>query len=323
MQRPTFFVLGAPKCGTTSLCDYLSQHPDVFIPRSKEPVFFESQYERGLDYYWERYFGGWSGESAVGDGRTYHLFLPFVARRIRESVPAARLIAILRDPVARAHSHWWHRFVYHNESLPFEDAVAANLDSYRAGALRFDDPDGPRRWRESLLHPTALSSRHRLYLEVGLYARQLEAYRALFPADQLAVVLYDDLCRDPRGVVAGLWRFLGVEDRVELQSLEPRNRAPTRMRRRWVARLDRIAGSVARRLPAPLREGARRMLPGHRRVAELIPGREVTRPPIPPDTRERLREFYREPNRELARLLGRDLSGWETDPAPGELASQI
>jgi len=98
MKRPDFVILGAAKCGTTSLYAYLGQHPDVFLsctsPSTDETFFFETEYERGWQYYWDRYCQGWNGEKVVGASRAFNLLLPFVTSRIRESLPKARLIAV-------------------------------------------------------------------------------------------------------------------------------------------------------------------------------------------------------------------------------------
>src|SRR3972149_6925354 len=150
LNRPNFLVLGAAKAGTTSLCHYLAQHPDVFIPEVKEPIFFDAEYERGLDYYWKKYFSRWSGQPAVGEGRVFNLYLPFVPPRIRESIPGAKLIAVLRNPVERAYSHWWHRFSYRDEILPFHEAIRENLSRIARGIL-FEGGNGARLWRDGLV----------------------------------------------------------------------------------------------------------------------------------------------------------------------------
>jgi len=199
LNRPNFLVLGAAKAGTTSLCHYLAQHPDVFIPEVKEPIFFDAEYERGLDYYWKKYFSRWSGQPAVGEGRVFNLYLPFVPPRIRESIPDAKLIAVLRNPVERAYSHWWHRFSYRDEILPFHEAIRENLSRIARGIL-FEGGNGARLWRDGLVHPHAMATTHRVYLDAGLYARQIRRYLDLFPASQLKVMFYEDLVSDPRSL---------------------------------------------------------------------------------------------------------------------------
>ena len=107
-QLPNFLIIGAPKCGTTALYYALKRHPQIHLSTPKEPFFFEEEFDRGTEYYWRTYFAdGWQGQPLVGEARNAHLFVPYVTRRIYETVPHARLIASLRNPVERAFSHWW------------------------------------------------------------------------------------------------------------------------------------------------------------------------------------------------------------------------
>ena len=134
-----FFILGAGRRGTTSLYQYLSQHPDVLMSTPKEPVFFEAEYENGLAYYRDRYLKGWNGESALGEARPANLLLPYVAPRIRENFPDAKLVAILRNPVDRAYSHWWVKYCDGIEKRAFVAAVEENLARIASG-VRFRRP---------------------------------------------------------------------------------------------------------------------------------------------------------------------------------------
>jgi hypothetical protein len=103
-RRPNFFILGSAKCGSTTLYEHLGQHPDVFFSTPKEPIFFEAEYEKGFDYYWDTYFAAWDGQAAIGEARHRNLFLPYVAPRVHAACPDARLIVIVRNPVDRAYS---------------------------------------------------------------------------------------------------------------------------------------------------------------------------------------------------------------------------
>ena len=239
----------------------------------------------------------------MGEGRTFLLYLPFVPARIRESVPDARLIAILRNPVDRAFSHWWHRYTHRNEVLDFEEAIAANIERIRDG-IDFEGSDGSELWQRGLVHKGAFASRYRIYLDCGLYARQIRRYRERFPAEQLRVVFYDDLKCDPDSLVRELWDFIGVSVDAELSDLAPRNEARTSMQSQLRRQTQRLLETT----------GLRRLLPASlKRVGKgLFPEREVVRPPMAPAMRQRLLDYYAEPNAELEVLLGRDLSAWRS-----------
>ncbi len=121
------FLLGAAKCGTTSLHYLLDQHPDICMANPKEPLFFEAEYEKGLEYYQRTYFTGCNAEPVIGESRTRNLFLPYVPGRIHETFPEAKFIVVLRNPVERAYSHWHHWSASGVEKLEFGEAVKQNL----------------------------------------------------------------------------------------------------------------------------------------------------------------------------------------------------
>lgn len=300
---PTFLVLGAPKCGTTSVAWSLSQHPRVCFSEPKEPIFFEAEWERGLEHYRRKYFGGWRGEPAVGEGRTWNLYLPYVAPRIREAVPEARLVAVLRHPVDRAYSHWWHRYSRGIESLPFEEAVAEDRARISRGAT-FEGEEGERRWRAGL-YRDSFTTRHRALLDLGFYADQLERYRALFPAERIRVILYDDLEADAEGTLRGLYAFLGVDPDVPGIDTSPQNvqrvrrRSPLARRLSFTARALGLRHLVPRRWRGTLRRG-------------LLPERAARRPELLPETRRELAAWYAPHVARLEKLLGRDLASWRT-----------
>ncbi len=300
MNAPNFFILGAAKSGTTSLAYYLGQHPDVLISTPKEPWFFEAEHEHGPAYYWERYFARWDGQPAAGDARPANLFLPYVPARIHALAPAARLIAILREPGERAHSHWWSKRSRLHEALPFEPALEENLRLLEAGP-RFAGVDGERLWR-SRLRRSENTVDHRIYLDAGYYAEQLQRYLDLFPREQIMIVLFDDLKRDPLAVIRALWTFLGVTPRDRLADERPQNAAFTPLAQqlwRWSEAIG-----VRRLAPRPLRAWVSRRL-----------SRPQGRPPIAAATRRWLDDHFRPHVAALERLLARDLSPWTPPPS--------
>lgn len=310
----SFFVLGAAKCGTTSLYRYVDQHADVCFSDPKEPIFFEAQYERGLDFYRRTYFAGWKGERAVGEARAHHLFLPFVAERIRESLPDARLIVVLRDPVDRALSEWWHRFSRGIERLSFRDALEENVRRLESGPT-FDGEEGARQWYRGLRNQRNTATRYGLYLELGHYAPQLERYLALFPREQLEILFFEDLSRDPEAVTRRVWEFVGVAADAPLDDGSAHNVASTRVRSPWAAWL--------RGLPRPA--VVRDLLPDAIRGAlhRAVSGRSAARTFMDAETERWLLEHFEPYNRKLEQLTGRELPSWfdEKPARRGEAAS--
>jgi hypothetical protein len=294
MDRPNLFILGAAKCGTSSLHEYLAEHPDVCMSDPKEPRFFEAEYERGAEHYWRGCWGHWSGQPVAGEARPANLFLPYVPERVRALNPDARLVVVLREPGSRAFSHWWQRVQQGLEKLPFMAALQENLRRIRAGT-GFDGPEGERRWRQALL-PGSGTSRITTYLDTGYYAEQLRRYLALFPAEQVKVLLTDDLERGTDAVLRDLHAFLGVEPRP-LANPAPKLVAP----RKGGAAVLRALRSlrIGRALPNVLKDPARRAV-----------GRMGKRARPEAEEVRWLREHFAPRNRDLAQLIGRDLSHW-------------
>jgi hypothetical protein len=296
-------VIGAGKSGTTSLWSYLGQHPDVFVSPVKEPNFFalEGQAVPARDaspgqmhHYpqsvtrWADYvalFDSAAGHAAAGEASPMYLYHPDAPARIRARLPEAKLVAVLRQPAERLFSRWQH-------------LVADG----RAPSPRFADA----------LRPDSIWWRRPDLVPEGFYGRHLARYLALFPREQVKVVLFDDLKADAAGVVRDVYDFLGVGPSVQPQALTPRNasgRIEHPVLRRLVGRQSVVRAAVARLAPDlldRLREDprAQRLLYGVRR-------RLATRDVLPADLKRRVtEEIYGADLRQLEALLGRDLSAW-------------
>jgi hypothetical protein len=208
-RLPSFFILVAAKCGTTSLHGYFGQHPEICVSEPKEPLYFESEYERGVSYYFNRYFGHWSGEPIVGDARHRNLYLPYVPDRIFRYNPSARLIVCLRNPVERAISHWWHWFYRNEEPLTLRDSIQQDWERIQSVAA----PSHITNSEYALsLYPNPRGF-VRTYLDTGYYHEQILRYLRLFPREQLRVILFEDLVTDPAGLMRGLFEFVGADPR--------------------------------------------------------------------------------------------------------------
>ena len=226
---PSFLVIGAQRAGTTSLFHYLSRHPDVAAPSGgettinwpKELHFFDERYWRGLDWYRSffplelsrRLARRRGGDLVAGEATPYYLFHPAVPERVAESLPEVRLVALLRDPVERAYSHYQLMRRKGWEPLSFEEAIEAEPERLaRAERWIWDvrprfDKKGRRRHHHH---------RHSAYLARGLYAGQLERWLEHFPREQLLVLRAEDMLADPAGI------YRQVLDHVGLRPWEPK-----------------------------------------------------------------------------------------------------
>jgi Sulfotransferase domain len=213
---PDFLILGAQKAGTTALYAYLRWHPEITGPSFKEVSFFDRHYAKGERWYrahlparprqWvaRRRSGRWP---LVGEASPSYLFHPLAPERVAAMLPNARLIAVLRDPVDRAFSHYQHEVALGREPLSFEDALDAEDERMRGEVERMTRD--PSYFSEAWWNHT--------YVARGRYAEQLEQWFAVCPPEQLLVLFSDDLAQQPAETYARVLDFLGV-DAYELSS---------------------------------------------------------------------------------------------------------
>ncbi len=121
---PNFVIIGAPRSGTTSLSAYLGTHPQVFMSREKELHFFDRRFHRGIEWY-ARQFARAKGKIGIGEATPRYMYGAEAIARMYELLPETKLIAILRNPVDRAYSHYWHFRARGWEPLDFARAIAA------------------------------------------------------------------------------------------------------------------------------------------------------------------------------------------------------
>ena len=274
MTLPNFLIIGAPKAGTTSLYSYFREHPAIFMPDLKEPRFFgyEGQDDRirfpirTLEEY-AALFEGVTTETAIGEATPHYLVYPVAAQRIRDLLPEVRLIASLRDPVERAYSVYQMNLRNKgvNAGVPFVEAIRSDHNL-----------------RET-------------------YADMLARYVALFPPEQLKVILLEDLEADPRGTVRSLFAFLGVDpdfvpdlSKIANPGGEPRNKL--------------LHGLLS---DPRLRVMSRGLLP--RGLVDRLRdmrSRNLAKQPLGPEDRRAAIGLFRDDILRTQDLIGRDLGAW-------------
>ncbi|SLN74402.1 Sulfotransferase domain protein [Pseudooceanicola marinus] len=202
---PNFLIAGAEKAGTTWLYDALVRHPDIFLPDVKEVHFFnrfdsnlreiDNFARRGLPFY-ETHFEDYAGQSAIGEATPMYLCDPEAPQRIRDTLPEAKIVLSLRNPVSRTYSHYRMGLAKKHFDIPLDQAIAE------------DD--------------ARLIQRSR-------YAGQVTRYFELFPREQVHVLFFEELIADPEPHLAALLRFLGVDDSLaaELAQTDKSNAAAT------------------------------------------------------------------------------------------------
>jgi hypothetical protein len=290
MTMPNFLIIGAMKSGTTALYYYLEQHPEVYMSPVKEPNFFSSQeQENAVDTVshigaYQHLFRGVSGEKAIGEASHSYLYEPRAAAEIRRYVPEAKLIAILRNPIDRAYSHFLHMVREGTEPL---DDFAQALREDKVGVHKeriFQD-----------------------YIGRGFYYSQLERYFDIFDRDQVRVYLYEDLSAAPTSTLQDVFRFLEVDESF-VPDVSLRRNVSGYPKYKNLDRLLRGQSRVKHALKIYLPAGLRWRL--SRAFDDLKTRNLVGPPPIQPEVRQQLIRIYREEILKVQELIPRDLSGW-------------
>ncbi len=208
---PDYIMIGGMKCGTTSLFQYLQQHPGVSKVYVEEVHYFDLNYGKGLNWYRAHFpMRGKDEEGSLcGDDSPYYIYHPLVPERVRRDVPDAKLIALLRNPVDRAYSHYNHELRRGREPLPFDEALDREEERLEGEVAKMEaDPD----------YVSFEHQRHS-YVCRGRYAEQLKRWFALFPRDQLLVLQSEAMFRDPQGIFDQVLGFLGLPA-MELPSFD-------------------------------------------------------------------------------------------------------
>lgn len=291
MTLPNFIVIGAAKAGTTALYWYLSEHTAVFMSPVKETNFFAyGRDAQGNLLYgdpevhhfpiqtmaeYQRLFAKAGGAAAIGEASPIYLECPQAAARIGAAIPSARIIASLRHPVERAYSDYLMHLRHRGQPFdPSRDLTAA----------------AP--W-------AAADSR---WMQVSRYHPQLERYYAVFPRSQIHVSLFDDLRRNPLGLVQDVYRFVGVDPGFSPDFETPHAIGGLPAIRLLEALLtNRAVHSVVKPLmPTRAANWVRRMRARNLKKA----------PALPPELKRELTGGFRDDIARTADVIGRNLDHW-------------
>lgn len=297
--RPDFIIAGAPRCGTTFLVRNLQAHPDVCFARSEEDYassdlhFFDrntpkgaKNYAQGEEWYLQR-FSHCSGTKVRGEKTADYLADPDAAELIRRHLGAVRLVFILRDPVERAYSHFWHS----RHRLPLSATFSSLVEEGR---------DVNDVW----------------VLQSGFYWELLNPFIAKFGAENVHILIQEDLEANPREELKRVCRFLQIDEEINFPLANTRiNAASSSFIAHWSARFGNALSSylpwVARLLLEGRLGASIKLLVTRSRGASPHKLRDrggPSYPAISSHDRLRLRAFYHNDVAELSRLLGRDMA---------------
>ncbi len=301
MTVPNFLVIGAGKAGTTSVDLYLQEHPQIYMSHVKEPNFFALEGEKidfrgpkaeNLINSWsvnseEKYlelFRGVKDEKAIGEISPLYLYSPKAPGRIKHYIPNVKLIAILRNPVERAFSAYVYLLGESRESCK-DFAQALSLEEKRISA----------NW-EWIWH----------YQNLGFYYKQLKRYFDTFDHEQIRVYLFEDLHKNPVGLLQDIFQFIGVDNSfVPNTSMKAKvSRVPkNRTLQNFLEKPNLIKDVLRLVLPANFRKPM---------AARTYRKNISDQPKLSPEIRQQLIQVYQEDILHLQDLIQRDLSKWLT-----------
>jgi hypothetical protein len=302
-KKPNFFLVGAPKSGTTAMVQYLRGHPDVFMA-IKEMHFFGRDLRLRAPFYrhnrreYLAEFQDCNGQRGIGEASVWYLFSSQAASEIHGFNPDARIIIMLREPADMLYSLYHELRYLGDEHLPtFQQALGAEEDR-RAGRA---------------ISRRACFGQGLIYREAARYAGQVQRYFSIFGRERVHVIIYDDLANQPARVYRDTLEFLGLDSSYRPADFKIINgnkcvRSPAL---RAVVKEPLLHSSLATVRPLL----PRKLILGLRHFGGWlwsVNTRFSKRPPLDPGLRWKLRREFAPEIERLSELLGRDLTHWST-----------
>jgi hypothetical protein len=296
-RMPNLFIIGAAKAGTTALYEYLTQHPQVFLSRVKEPMFFsrEENYARGLDWYEEVYFEGAGDYPVRGEATPHYLYWSEkVAPRIKKAYGErpVKFIVSFREPVSRAYSWYWNMVREGREDLHLEEAL-------RVEESRLEQNRHELYQLGSMVYGYSAGSR---------YASLLQPYLELFSPEDFFFVFQDDLKFSADETCEEIFEFLGIESSIQINTSKSN---PAAMPRSRLLHKTLRQRSLFKEFIKPLIPSrVRRPLKSKLLDANL---KETPYAPLDPQLAHELRLSYKAEIEKLEKITGRELSSWKAE----------
>jgi hypothetical protein len=299
IKKPNFFIVGAPKSGTTSLYKYLKKHPDTFMPELKEPFYFCNDFQRESDnfhgkkkfFYFRtqneylKIFRGWKEEKVAGEASTIYLYSNVAAKRIFDFNFKAKIIIMIREPVDFLYSLHAHFYYTANEYIKdFNDALTKEVDRKKGKNIP-----------KSVLFPSYL-----YYSDVARFSDQIQRYLKLFPRNHIKLIVFNDFTNDTKRIFKEVLEFLGIDPsfKPDFKVYNPRKKPKSQLYNR-----------LARKPGYRFRKFAKNNILFYK-IHQYLRGknaRQDKRQPIDSDLRKELMKLYKPEVKKLSKLLQRDL----------------
>ncbi|MCW6034870.1 sulfotransferase domain-containing protein [Spirulina subsalsa FACHB-351] len=304
-QKPNFFIVGAPKCGTTAMHSYLEQHPEIFmlnIPDSpdnlaggkREIHFFGSDlnFSRPTLEEYLSYFNETKDEKIRGESSVFYLYFKRAAQEIKQFNAEAKILIMLRNPLEMMYS-WHSQLVFWGDENIADFATALKAEATRQKGMGIP---------EKRDHPVECF----FYSKIACYTEQVKRYLDIFGRENVEIIIFDDFKQDTLAVYRKTLQFLGCRDdfaadfKVVNANRQVRNIAVQQFLRRPPKSLRSVVRFL---IPSRIRKSLRGSL-------EQYNVEQKSRSPLNPELKERLQREFRPEIEQLSELLHRDLSHW-------------
>lgn len=301
MKTPNFFIVGAPKCGTTALSEYLRQHSQIFVPSLKEPHFFATDFHKFRPYYVQTEYeylhlfaGAREEHTAVGEASVWYLYSSTAAQNIYEFNPQAHIIALLRNPVEMVHAlHSQYCFSLVEDVTDFETA-------WRLQEKRLNGMNIPR-----AVPPVDRCLELLQYGQIGKLGNQMQKLLQIFPRQQVKTIFFEDLKESTGDVYKNVLEFLGVP--YDGRTNFPAINAHKTKRAYWIAH---TTNNLKQRVN---KYGIKNT--GLFRVVNQVNTKHSARESLSTPFRNELIDFFEADIKLLASLTDRNLDHWLTKKA--------
>ena len=287
VAEPNFFIVGAPKSGTTNISYYLMQHPQVFMPENLEPYYFArldipQNYEREIISDEKKYlnlFKNAKNCKAIGESSPVYLYCPHSALEIKNRFPNSKIIISLRNPIEIAYSEYFSlKFMGFDKNRSFNELLDASKEQLDQNEFHIDS-----------------------LLEAGFYSKHIKRFQKIFSKNQIKIIIFEEYIKNTIPTINSILSFLDIDKSIAFKT------AP-----KGAYKVPRNFASQKLMNNSTFRKTAKFIIPtvARQKIGERFLVKESSRPVLKQNERQRLKEIYQDDVENLDKLLGRRLP-WE------------
>ena len=282
--EPNFFIVGAPKSGTTNISYYLIQHTQVFMPENLEPYYFArldipQNYEREIISDEKKYlnlFKNAKNCKAIGESSPVYLYCPHSALEIKNRFPNSKIIISLRNPIEIAYSEYFSlKFMGFDKNRSFNELLDSSKEQLDQNEFHIDSP-----------------------LEAGFYSKHIKRFQKIFSKNQIKIIIFEEYIKNTIPTINSILSFLDIDKSIAFKT------AP-----KGAYKVPRNFASQKLMNNSTFRKTAKFIIPtvARQKIGERFLVKESSRPVLKQNERQRLKEIYQDDVENLAKLLGRSL----------------